>query len=168
MTFARSGLWRIFRIALQDSRFAFHSARIVTYAQVQRWRQSHMGVFLPIVLGRINYCVRWTQFNTRYGHRISAISVVMLLGDHCWNFWDTLQNRPFSQLWRARDLDLDIRWPWKSYCENDLYQYHILACGYNEFDCGRTHGRMDGWTNGRFFNNSMSHLCWWAKLTNHI
>ena len=43
--FACSGLWRICRIALQDSRFAFHSSRIVTYAQVQRWRHSRTGVF---------------------------------------------------------------------------------------------------------------------------
>ena len=34
--FARSGLWQIFRIALQYSWFAFHASRIVTYAQVQR------------------------------------------------------------------------------------------------------------------------------------
>ena len=43
--FACSGLWRIFRIALQDSGFAFHSSCIVTYAQVQRWRHSRTGVF---------------------------------------------------------------------------------------------------------------------------
>ena len=43
--FARSGLWRIFWIALQDSRFAFHSSRIVTYAEVQKWRHSRTGVF---------------------------------------------------------------------------------------------------------------------------
>ena len=30
--FARSGLWRIFRIALEDSRFGFHSSLIVIYA----------------------------------------------------------------------------------------------------------------------------------------
>ena len=43
--FARSGLWRFFRIALQDSRFAFHSSLIVTYAEVQIWRHSRTGVF---------------------------------------------------------------------------------------------------------------------------
>ena len=42
---ARSGLWRIFRIALHDSRFASHFSRIVTCAQVQRWRHSPTGVF---------------------------------------------------------------------------------------------------------------------------
>ena len=31
--FARSELWRIFRIALQDSMFTFHSSRIVTCAK---------------------------------------------------------------------------------------------------------------------------------------
>ena len=35
----------------------------------------------------------------------------------------------------------------------DLCQYHILACGYIEFD--RTDGRIDG----HFFSNSTSHLC---------
>ena len=46
--FARSELWRIFRIALQDPRFAFHSSRIVTYAQVQKWRHSRSGVFFGV------------------------------------------------------------------------------------------------------------------------
>ena len=76
---------------------------------------------------------------------------------------DTLQIRPFSQLWRARDLDLDLGWPWKSYrcaCLIDLYQYHILACGYIASDCG--------WTDGHFFTDSMSHLCSSAEMTNNI
>ena len=42
--FARSGLWQIFRIALRDSRFAFHSSCIATYAEVQIWRHSRTGV----------------------------------------------------------------------------------------------------------------------------
>ena len=33
--FALSGPWRIFRIGLQDFRFAFHSTRIVAYAHMQ-------------------------------------------------------------------------------------------------------------------------------------
>ena len=48
--FVRSGLWRIFRIALQDSRFAFHSSCIASYAQVQRWRHSRTGVIFCICI----------------------------------------------------------------------------------------------------------------------
>ena len=55
--FAHSGLWRIFRIVLQDSRFAFHSSHIVTYAQVQRWRHSRMGVFFSLHIGLWPGCV---------------------------------------------------------------------------------------------------------------
>ena len=34
----------------QDSRFAFHSSRIVTYVQVQRWRHSRTGVFFKVTI----------------------------------------------------------------------------------------------------------------------
>jgi len=52
---------------------------------------------------------------------------------HFWNF-------------TSRDLDPDLRWPWKSYhreCLIDLNKYHYLVCGCIEFDCGRTDGRTD-------------------------
>ena len=42
--------WRIFRISLQYSRYAFHSSRIVTYAQVQRWRHFRTGVFYLVII----------------------------------------------------------------------------------------------------------------------
>ena len=65
--FACSGLWRIFRIALQDSRFAFHTSRIATYAQVQRWRHSRTGVFL---ITEITVC--WSFLDCRLVWRYCA------------------------------------------------------------------------------------------------
>ena len=41
-----------------------------------------------------------------------------------------------------------------------LYQYHIMACGYIAFDCGRTDGNV--------FTNGMSHLCSSAEMTNKV
>ena len=66
---------------------------------------------------------------------------------------------PWPWPW-ARMTWKSYRWKWLV----DLYHYHILVCGYIEFDCGRTHAagrRMDG----HLFTNSMSHLCWGAEMT---
>ena len=57
-------------------------------------------------------------------------------------------HRRFSQLWRPRDLDLDLRWPWilyRSICLIDLYQFHYWACGSIVFQCQRTDVQFRRW-----------------------
>ena len=70
--FARFGLWRIFWNAIQDSRFAFHSSRIVNYAQVQRCRHSLTGVFY---YGNHNFTCHVTC-TSMYGIKLHFQSVV--------------------------------------------------------------------------------------------
>jgi len=50
---------------------------------------------------------------------------------------------------KSRDLDPDLRWPWKSHrreCLIDLNKYHYLVCGCIVFDRGRMDGQTDIFT----------------------